>query len=99
VNTYLLRPSAEADLQDIWRYTATNWSVAQADRYYREIVRAFDAITAQPTIGRVCDEVKLGYRKHGVAAHVIFYRVTGDNVDVVRILHARRDFRRHLPSS
>jgi plasmid stabilization system protein ParE len=32
-----------------------------------------------------------------VGSHVIFYLRADDHVDVVRILHARRDFARHLP--
>nr|WP_289079189.1 type II toxin-antitoxin system RelE/ParE family toxin [uncultured Thalassospira sp.] len=30
---YRLTPRAEADLEDIWRYTHRRWSVTQADKY------------------------------------------------------------------
>lgn len=39
---YRLTPKAEADLEDIWFYTAESWSPAQADRY-------IDAFTPLPS--------------------------------------------------
>ncbi|MEJ0059674.1 MAG: type II toxin-antitoxin system RelE/ParE family toxin [Terricaulis sp.] len=99
MSSCLLRERAEADLADIWRYTARQWSAEQADRYYRDIVASFQALAEQPTLGRACDDVRPGYRRHNVGSHVVFYRIEPDHVDVVRILHARRDFRRHLPGA
>ena len=96
---YALRPRAEADLADIWRYTAQQWSVDQADRYYRGIIAALQMLGEQPSLGRACDDIRPGYRRYNVAAHVVFYVLTGGVVDVVRILHARRDFQRHLPNA
>lgn len=97
MSRYLLRERAEADLADIWRYTARRWSVAQADKYYRDLVEALKNLAAQPALGRSCDEIRARYRRHNVGSHVIFYLGGADEIDVVRILHARRDFRRHLP--
>jgi toxin ParE1/3/4 len=96
---YVLRPRAKADLAEIWRYTAERWNTAQADKYYRGIVAELGKVAESPTLGRPCDDIRPGYRRQNVGAHVIFYRTDGEAVDVVRILHARRDFRRHLPKS
>ena len=41
---YLLRPLAEADLKEIWLYTARLWSVEQADSYIRGFVDAFEGL-------------------------------------------------------
>lgn len=97
--TVIIRERAEADLADIWRFTAGRWSVAQADKYYRDIVQAIAAIGDRPELGKVCDDIRAGYRRHSVASHVIFYRIDVGTIDVVRVLHARRDFKRHLPTS
>ena len=94
---FFLRPRAGADLAEIWRFTAQRWSVEQADRYYRQIVQTFDTLAERPTLGRICDDIRVGYRRHSVGAHVIFYRFAGEEIDIVRVLHSRRDFRRHLP--
>ncbi|MGZ9116264.1 MAG: type II toxin-antitoxin system RelE/ParE family toxin, partial [Methylocystis sp.] len=34
--------------------------------------------------------------KHAVGAHVVFYRKAPKGVEVVRVLHRRMDFQRHL---
>ena len=48
-------------------------------------------------IGRACDEVRPGYRKHAVGSHTLYYRIaSADVIDVVRILHQRMDVDRHL---
>ncbi len=99
MSRYQLREKAEADLADIWRYTAQRWNVEQADRYYRGIVEAMIALAEEPTLGRPCNDIREGYCRHNVAAHVIFFRIENGQIDVVRVLHARRDFRRHLPSA
>lgn len=38
---YIVRPRAQIDLEDIWRYTLDNWGEAQADRYLGELFAAF----------------------------------------------------------
>jgi len=42
---YLLSPAAQADLEQIWEYTARNWGEDQAARYIlgiRDACRALD---------------------------------------------------------
>ena len=34
---YALSPAAQADLSEIWDYTAEHWGEAQAERYTRRI--------------------------------------------------------------
>lgn len=92
---YCLTPRAEADLEDIWRYTQRRWSVAQADKYIREILQVFAELSGAKRQGRKCD-VRDGYFKIPVGAHVIYYRQAGDAIEIVRILHGRMDVNRHL---
>lgn len=47
MSSYALRPRAQADLADIWRYTAREWSVDQADRYYRDNIAALQMLGEQ----------------------------------------------------
>ncbi len=63
----------------------------------RETQRAIERVVDNPMIGRACDELRPGYRKHAVGSHTLYYRiVSGDVIDVVRILHQRMDVDRHL---
>lgn len=94
---YVLSPAARADLEQIWEYSSERWDDDQAEEYLREVQRGIERVVANPRIGRACDEVRPGYRKHAVESHTLYYRIAGNDViDVVRILHQRMDVDRHL---
>jgi toxin ParE1/3/4 len=94
---YVLSRRAQSDLNQIWDYTETRWGIDQAEIYLRQLWQHIKIIAARPTSGRACPEVRAGYYKYRSGSHFLFYRITGDGVDVVRILHERMDFERHLP--
>jgi toxin ParE1/3/4 len=96
VTRCVLSPRAQADLEGIWDYTASRWDAKQAELYVRQIQSAIERIARDPRLGRPCDDIRAGYRKFPAASHVLFYRLTDRGVDVVRILHSRMDFDRHL---
>jgi toxin ParE1/3/4 len=97
MSLFVLSPRARDDLDGIWTYTARTWDVDQAERYIRRIAEAIDLVAETPMLGRNCDHIREGYRKHPVGSHVLFYRLINDGIDVVRILHSHMDFDRHLP--
>ncbi len=69
---------------------------AQAESYLSGMRGAIEQIATHPTRGRVCDEVRAGYRRYGIASHHVYYRVPDDGVDVIRILHQRMDPSPHV---
>ena len=93
---YVLSKRARADLQEIWRYSADRWGNSQADRYVLGLHRAIETVANDPDRARSCDHIRAGYRKYSAAAHVLFFRSITDGIEVVRILHQRMDFERHL---
>ena len=93
---FVLSPRARADLDGIWNYSVETWSAAQAERYLRQIADAFEILSADPRRGQDCSEIRRGYRKFATGSHVIFFRMNGGVVDVIRILHSRMDFARQL---
>ncbi|UJW76266.1 type II toxin-antitoxin system RelE/ParE family toxin [Rhizobium sp. SL42] len=52
MSSYSLRPSAEADLEEIWDYTAEIWSVTQAEHYVSDIFASISHLVANPHLGR-----------------------------------------------
>ncbi|WP_006243695.1 type II toxin-antitoxin system RelE/ParE family toxin [Mycolicibacterium tusciae] len=97
MSRYVLSPAAQLDLEQIWDYTCDRWGDDQAEKYVREIERAIQRVVQNPMIGRACDEVRVGYRRHAVGSHTLYYRLAGaDVIDVVRILHQRMDVDRHI---
>lgn len=97
MSRYALSPAAQADLEQIWDYTCQRWSDDQAETYVREIQRAIELVADNPLIGRSCEEIRTGYRRHAVGSHTLYYRLdAGGLVDVVRILHKHMDIDQHL---
>ncbi len=93
-----LRPQARRDLTAIWTYSAEAWGEAQAERYLRELSSRLDMLEVHPKLGRKCDFILPGYRVYPSGEHLIFYKTSADEIDVVRILHKRMDAKRHFPS-
>jgi toxin ParE1/3/4 len=92
----VLSPRAKADLGEIWDYTLIRWGVDQAEKYLRELWRELERLAENPAVAVDIGNVRTGYRKFRVGSHVAFFRTTATGIDVVRILHQRMDFERHL---
>jgi toxin ParE1/3/4 len=90
-----LTPLAEADLEDIWRYTSEHWSLEQANHYHNDLVATMQALTRGDISGHICS-VRDGYLQYAAGSHILFYRETPRTLDVVRVLHQRMDINRHL---
>jgi toxin ParE1/3/4 len=93
---YTLSPRAKADLDNIWDRTVERGGTDQAEFYIRQLWQHIMAAAPQPTLGRACPEVRAGYYKYRSGSHFLFYRLIDGGIDVVRILHERMDFGRHL---
>lgn len=93
--SFRLTPRAEADLEDIWLYTVNAWSIQQADRYIGDIVGAIENLAAGKATDRPV-EIRAGYFKYPIGAHLLFYKTTETGLLIVRILHQRMDVGRHL---
>lgn len=92
---YRLTPLAEADLEEIWLYTAKNWSIEQADTYLRSLVAVFEGLAAGTKRGRPAD-VLPDFQKYLCGSHVVYFLDYTDHLDVIRVLHQRQDAERHL---
>jgi toxin ParE1/3/4 len=63
----------------------------------RELQRAAETVAEDPRRGLACDNIRSGYRKFPAGLHVVFFRASESRIVIVRILHRRMDFERHLP--
>lgn len=98
---YTLRRSFRArdDLKDIARYTLTQWGEAQLHRYMDQLEGTIRKLTENPeTAGCDHSDILPGLRAVTVGQHFVFYRVVKTQVVLVRILHRRRDWVRHVNS-
>src|SRR5215472_13905833 len=85
-------PEAQTDLSDIWDYYASVAGRDRADAVIRGINNASRLIEDHPFSGRARDEIRPGLRSVAVRPYILFYRTRNDLVEIVRILHGRRDF-------
>lgn len=92
---YVLSPMAEADLEQIWIYTAQEWSAEQAESYTNDIIDAFEGIATGKKVGRPVS-VREGYLKILVGRHAIFFQTRANVIAIIRILHQSMDVERHL---
>ena len=89
---FTLTNLAKADLKEIGRYTQERWGREQRNTYLTRLDGCFRQLAANPLAGNECDDIRDGYRKFAVGSHVVFYRRQGDDViEIVRVLHGRRD--------
>lgn len=94
MKTLRFAPAAYADIDKIWDYTAEVWSLDQADRYTDDLQVACESIALGMNIGK--GSVKPGVLKSRCGSHVIYYRMTTDDVEIIRVLHGKQDVERHL---
>lgn len=87
-----LSPQAERDLEEILT-DLDRKSTAAADRYAAAFDEKGRTLARFPEMGRSRSEINPTLRSTLVAPYVLFYRLEGDVVQVLRILHGRRDVR------
>ncbi len=92
----ILLPAADADLIEIYDYTADTWGMAQADQYLGMLHDRISGVLTGATPSRPADEVRPGLRRSLAGRHVVFWREDAAAVTVVRVLHQRMDAGRRV---
>lgn len=89
---YALSPAAQADIEEIWDYTAGRWGSAQAERYVLALRDACRELAQGTRLSRDAGDIRPGYRKARAGSHILYFRPMADGgVHVVRVLHQRTD--------
>jgi len=96
VHQLVLAPAANADLKEIYQYGLRQWGQAQSDSYLENLKNYFWSLTEQPLMGVERPELLPDARSLPIVSHILFYRVTKDTVEIIRVLHGRQDPQRHL---
>jgi toxin ParE1/3/4 len=92
-------PEADQDLLGIWSYYVTEASAEIADKIVQQIVTAARRLTGLPLSGRPRDDLKPGLRAVLAHPYAIFYRLKNGDVEIVRVLHERRNLPKALAKS
>lgn len=83
---YTLRPKALRDLEDIWFFGDEHWGEFQANTYIGNLLACLHHLSNMPTAGPRCEYIRKRYRNYGFGKHVIYYRISSQSIEVVRIL-------------
>ncbi len=88
---------ARMDLIEIGRFTQKRWGRNQRSDYVRMIASAIGELANRSHTKSDAGSLRPGLRSVRSGSHVIFFRRRGNgDAEVLRILHQRMDFRRHL---
>lgn len=86
----VISKSAKQDLVEIWTYIAQD-SPRHADDFVDLLYDKCQLIAESPEIGRTRDELATGLRFLPVRRYLIFYRRSGQDLEIVRVVSGYRD--------
>ncbi|MFW2350395.1 type II toxin-antitoxin system RelE/ParE family toxin [Qipengyuania sp.] len=84
-------PSAEADLDAIATYTKQQWGRDQARQYLASLRAVMDDLGDFPQRHPRYDSAFGPFHRAPSGDHRIYYRLEGNTILVVRVLHSRMD--------
>ena len=88
-----LTATAKQDLHDIYTYSLEKWGKKQADEYLKQLENSFYLLLDNPYLGKQRNDLKQGYRSLLTKKHSIFYKISNNEIIVLRILHIRMDIK------
>ena len=91
--TLNLTEKAEQDLNTIYAYSLKQWGQKQANNYFSQIEKTFYLLLDNPCLGKQRNDLKQGYRSVTIKKHLIFYTLTNNEINILRVLHARMDIK------
>ena len=97
MSQYVISEKAIEDINNIQIYTAENWSVAQANRYYNLIIDEIEYIVNNFDMALDFGKIRKSYKYSKVKSHLIFFKKDKMNeIEVIRVLHERMDIESRL---
>lgn len=87
----IIAASARADLVEIHLFGAKTWGRAQAGLYTDGIRDRMKSLARRESSGTTADDIAPGLRRQVVGSHAIWFRLDGERLVVLRVLHQSRD--------
>ena len=99
MKSFELTKKAKEDLRKIAKYTEKHWGRDQRYLYAKQFDDVFHLLAENPSVGKPCDYIKVGYKKFPQSSHMIFYRKgMKSKITIIRILHKNMDIESKLLS-
>lgn len=87
---------ARADLKSIRRYSSRAWGTDRTSKYLNALRDTVKGLVRGTVVSRSRDDLRPGLQMATSGRHCIFFEADPSRVLVVRVLHDRMDYRRHL---
>ena len=88
----ILRAAAEADLSDIWDYTAERWSLNQARTYASGLTHLLYLLCDQPEIAPLFGSFTPPVLIHRFRSDLMIFTADDAIVEVIRVVHSRSNW-------
>ena len=89
-------PAARRDLRSIYKQSARQFGLAQADRYRTGLLQSLTFLAEHPRATAEHEGYSRPFRYHPYQSHMIFFWVDGDVLRVMRVLHQQQDWQSFL---
>ena len=86
MGSYRLNEDADEDLDRLYEHGVLTFGLIQADRYYDGLIQRLQELVETPRLWQAVDHIRVGYRRSVYESHSIYYRIDGNNVEIMRIL-------------
>jgi len=96
---YVLSPESDQDLFEIWSYLSVEASVEFANQVESELFADFELLAQNPGIGhtrRDVTSIPVLFFRAFPYQYMIIYRQKKTAIEIVAVLHAKRDIRAAL---
>jgi toxin ParE1/3/4 len=89
---------ADEDIIELYATGARRFGVAQAERYFTDLVSCFGLLAANKLLARERGEFTPPVRVHFHNSHVIVYLAQDDGILIIRVLDGRQNWEEYLRS-
>ena len=87
---------ARSDLKSIRRYSQRTWGLERTAQYMAALRDTMKGLVAGTVVSRERDDLRPGLQMAPSGRHCIFFEADPSRILVVRVLHDRMDYPRHL---
>lgn len=86
--SYKLSSAADMDFEQLFEYGINNFGLSNAQSYVDGLIIRFQVIAENPLHFQAVDEIRSGYRRSVYGKHAIYYIISKDCIDIMRILRS-----------
>ncbi len=90
---YRISREADNDIVKLYAQGVVEFGLTQADRYHDALFDLFDLIASNPKIARERTKIEPPVRVHPFQAHLVIYRIEGEDVLIIRVRHGHEDWK------